>query len=224
MSRENVESLRHGFELWNVASSDPDEKTWRAAMHEMVAAYHPDAKLDFSRTLPDFPTTDVKEAMTAWIESARGTFTDVRLGANRTVQLRYAGDRPVGGRADDKEHELPRHRRRPSCGRRTIDAEKRGQAMSRENVEVVRRAVEAFDSGELAANPCADLHADVEAEVPPDASAEPDTCRGRDADPPLHRVDPRGGERDPLPRASASGTPATMSSSHCDSPRVGMTD
>ena len=48
-------------------------------MHEMVAAYHPDAKLDFSRTLPDFPTTDVKEAMTAWIESARGTFTDVRL-------------------------------------------------------------------------------------------------------------------------------------------------
>ena len=67
------------FELLNVASSDPDEKTWRAAMHEMVAAYHPDAKLDFSRTLPDFPTTDVKEGMTAWIESARGTFTDVRL-------------------------------------------------------------------------------------------------------------------------------------------------
>ena len=94
MSRENVESLRHGFELWNVASSDPDEKTWRAAMHEMVAAYHPDAKLDFSRTLPDFPTTDVKEAMTAWIESARGTFTDVRLEPTDVID---AGDSVVAG-------------------------------------------------------------------------------------------------------------------------------
>jgi ketosteroid isomerase-like protein len=79
MSEQNVESLRHGFELWNVASSDPDEKVWRAAMDEMVAAYHPDAKIDFSRTLPDFPATTVKEAMAAWIESARGIFTDVKL-------------------------------------------------------------------------------------------------------------------------------------------------
>jgi ketosteroid isomerase-like protein len=94
MSQENVESLRHGFQLWNVASSDPDEKTWRAAMHEMVAAYHPDAKLDFSRTLPDFPTTDVKEGMTAWIESARGTFTDVRLEPTDIID---AGDAVVAG-------------------------------------------------------------------------------------------------------------------------------
>jgi ketosteroid isomerase-like protein len=94
MSEENVESLRRGFELWNVASSHPDEKTWRAALDEMVAAYHPHATIDFSRTLPDFPTTDVREAMTGWIESARDTFADVHLEQTGLIE---AGDSVVAG-------------------------------------------------------------------------------------------------------------------------------
>jgi ketosteroid isomerase-like protein len=105
MSQENVESLRHGFELWNVASSEPDERTWRAAMDEMVAAYHPDAKIDFSRTLPDFPSTGVTAAMTAWVESARGTFSDVLLeptdvvdaGDSVVVSLRITGKGTLSG-------------------------------------------------------------------------------------------------------------------------------
>jgi ketosteroid isomerase-like protein len=51
--------------------------------------------------------------------------------------------------------------------------------MSQENVEIVRRAVEAFDSGELP-RILALTHADFVAEVPPDVSAEPDTYRGHD--------------------------------------------
>ena len=51
--------------------------------------------------------------------------------------------------------------------------------MSQENVEIVRRAVEAFDRGELP-RILALTHADFVAEVPPDVSAEPDTYRGHD--------------------------------------------
>jgi ketosteroid isomerase-like protein len=51
--------------------------------------------------------------------------------------------------------------------------------MSQENVEVVRSAVEAFDSGELP-RILALTHTDFVAEVPPDVSAEPDTYRGHD--------------------------------------------
>jgi ketosteroid isomerase-like protein len=91
---ENVEGLRHGFELWNIAANDPDERSWRAAIAEMVAGYHPDAKLDFSRTLPDFPATGVTETMTTWIESARGTFTDVRIEPTEIID---AGDAVVAG-------------------------------------------------------------------------------------------------------------------------------
>jgi ketosteroid isomerase-like protein len=92
MSQQNVEQLRHGFELWNIAANDPDEKTWRAALAEMVAGYHPDAEIDFSRTLPDFPATGVVEAMSGWVESARGTFTDVRLEPTNIID---AGDAAV---------------------------------------------------------------------------------------------------------------------------------
>ena len=79
MSQENVEAARRGFELWNVVASDPDDATWSAAMEEMTAAYHPDAKLDFSRTAPDFAPTRGREAMTAWAAGARGTLVDVRF-------------------------------------------------------------------------------------------------------------------------------------------------
>jgi ketosteroid isomerase-like protein len=95
MSQENVELVRRGFELWNVAAGDPDERTWRVAMAEMLAGYHPEAELDFSRTLPDFPTTgDVSEAMTAWVEGARGSFTEVRIEATDLID---AGDAVVAG-------------------------------------------------------------------------------------------------------------------------------
>jgi ketosteroid isomerase-like protein len=79
VSQENVETVRHGVELWHIAASDPDETTWRAAMAEMVATYHQDATLDFSRTVPDFPISDAVQGMTVWVESARETFTDVRI-------------------------------------------------------------------------------------------------------------------------------------------------
>ncbi len=92
MSQENVTSLRHGFELWNVASSAADEKIWRAALAEMVAGYHSDAEVDFSRTLPDFPNAGVVEAMSGWVEAARGMFTDVRLEPTAIID---AGDAAV---------------------------------------------------------------------------------------------------------------------------------
>jgi ketosteroid isomerase-like protein len=56
---------------------------------EMVAGYHPDAEIDFSRTLPDFPATGGVEAMSGWVESARGMFTDVRLEPSAIID---AGD------------------------------------------------------------------------------------------------------------------------------------
>jgi ketosteroid isomerase-like protein len=51
--------------------------------------------------------------------------------------------------------------------------------MSRENVEIVRKAVGAFNSGEVG---CifALAHPDFEAHVVPELSAEPDTYRGQD--------------------------------------------
>jgi ketosteroid isomerase-like protein len=81
MSEQNVAALRQGFERWNIALSDPDETTWRAAMAEMISGYHPEAHIDFSRTVPDFPNAMAQEAMASWIEDARGTFT----GANVTA-------------------------------------------------------------------------------------------------------------------------------------------
>jgi ketosteroid isomerase-like protein len=79
MSEQKVDALRRGFELWSVALSDPDETTWRAAMAEMVESYHPDALVDFSRTVPDFPAAEARAAMTSWVEDARGTFSAVHV-------------------------------------------------------------------------------------------------------------------------------------------------
>jgi ketosteroid isomerase-like protein len=89
MSRENVATLRRGFELWRIAAGDPDEATWRAAMAEMLAGYHPEAVLDFSNTVPDYPSDDAVEAMTAWVESARGTFTELSIESTEIID---AGD------------------------------------------------------------------------------------------------------------------------------------
>jgi ketosteroid isomerase-like protein len=49
--------------------------------------------------------------------------------------------------------------------------------MSQDNVEIVRRALAAFDSGD-AGRVLAIIHPDFEAEVPPEVSAEPDSYRG----------------------------------------------
>ncbi|MEA2207606.1 MAG: uncharacterized protein QOF54_83 [Solirubrobacteraceae bacterium] len=51
--------------------------------------------------------------------------------------------------------------------------------MSEENVEIVREALEAFNSGELA-QILALTHPRFVAEVPPEISAEPDVYRGED--------------------------------------------
>jgi ketosteroid isomerase-like protein len=79
MARERVAALREGFELWNVAISHPDEATRREAMAKMSDVYRPEATVDFSRTTPDFPTTNAREAMRDWVEDARGTFSDVKV-------------------------------------------------------------------------------------------------------------------------------------------------
>ncbi|HMD56250.1 MAG TPA: nuclear transport factor 2 family protein [Solirubrobacteraceae bacterium] len=51
--------------------------------------------------------------------------------------------------------------------------------MSQENVEIVRAALEAFNSEDI--ERILDfIHRDVEIEIPPDVSAEPDTYRGHD--------------------------------------------
>ena len=51
--------------------------------------------------------------------------------------------------------------------------------MSRENVETLRRAYDAFSSGDMG-RILAFAHPDLEVVVPPDLSAEPDTYRGHD--------------------------------------------
>ncbi len=53
------------------------------------------------------------------------------------------------------------------------------RAMSQENVEIVRAAIEAFDGGHLGLV-LATLHPDFEGRVAPELSAEPDTYRGRE--------------------------------------------
>jgi ketosteroid isomerase-like protein len=51
--------------------------------------------------------------------------------------------------------------------------------MSRENVEIVRRGFEAYNSGDIG-RILALTHPDFEGQVPPELSAEPDTYRGHD--------------------------------------------
>ncbi len=80
MSQEKVAVIRRGFGLWNVAMrQDVDEPTRQSALRQMVEAYHPDAELDYSRTLPDFSPIRGSEAMVAWTERAREAFGDVNI-------------------------------------------------------------------------------------------------------------------------------------------------
>jgi ketosteroid isomerase-like protein len=92
MSEENVEAIRRGFELWNVAMGGGDEASRQTALRQMVEAYHPDAELDFSRTLPDFSPTRGRKAMISWTEGAREAFGEVRI---EPVEYVDAGDAVV---------------------------------------------------------------------------------------------------------------------------------
>ena len=78
MSHENVETVRKGIKLWNLALGG-DDATWRAALQDMIAAHHPDAELDYRRTLPDFRPARGTEAIIAWTEGAREAFGEVRI-------------------------------------------------------------------------------------------------------------------------------------------------
>ena len=51
--------------------------------------------------------------------------------------------------------------------------------MAQENMEIVRQALDAFNSGDIA-RILALTHPDFEADIPPELSAEPDTYRGHD--------------------------------------------
>jgi ketosteroid isomerase-like protein len=92
MSQENVEAIRRGFELWNVAMGDGDEATRETALRQMVEEYHPDAELDYSRTLPDFLPTRGRKAMVSWTLGAREAFGEVRV---EPVEYVDAGDAVV---------------------------------------------------------------------------------------------------------------------------------
>jgi hypothetical protein len=71
MSQENVEAIRRGFELWNIAMGGGDEASRQTALRQMVEQYHPNAELDYSRTLPDFLPIRGRKAMVSWTEGAR---------------------------------------------------------------------------------------------------------------------------------------------------------
>ena len=78
MSEENIQTVVKGFELWNLAMGG-DDASRRTALQEMIDQYHPDAELDYRRTLPDFMPTRGTEAMIAWTEGAREAFGGVHI-------------------------------------------------------------------------------------------------------------------------------------------------
>jgi ketosteroid isomerase-like protein len=88
MSKDNIETVVRGFELWNLAMVR-DNASWRAALQEMLGHYHPEVELDYQRTLPDFTPTRGTEAITAWTEGAREAFGGVRIDPKDYIE---AGD------------------------------------------------------------------------------------------------------------------------------------
>jgi ketosteroid isomerase-like protein len=77
MSADRIERGRRGFDLWSLASNDADELTRGAALRELVEMYHPDAEMDCSRTLPDFPVMSARAAMISWVEGSREAYSSV---------------------------------------------------------------------------------------------------------------------------------------------------
>jgi ketosteroid isomerase-like protein len=92
MSQENVEAIRRGFELWNLAMGDADDASRETALRQMADEYHPNAELDYSRTLPDFLPTRGRKAMVTWTQGAREAFGEVSI---EPVEYVDAGDAVV---------------------------------------------------------------------------------------------------------------------------------
>ena len=90
LSSELAERLEWGLRLWSIALSSEDDDAARAALDEMVTAYHEDAELDFSRTLPDFAPIRGRNAMVTWSLNARHAL-------RRSVALEPAGELTVVG-------------------------------------------------------------------------------------------------------------------------------
>lgn len=95
MSEENIATVVKGFELWNLAMAG-DNASWRVALKDMIGHYHPDAELDFRRTLPDFTPTRGTEAMITWIEGAREAFGGVRIEPKDYIEAGGSIVVPVG--------------------------------------------------------------------------------------------------------------------------------
>ena len=85
MSRENVEIVRRGTDLYSAYLRDQSDEV---PLDELVAQFAPDAEIDFSRILPDLAPGQGPEAMKAWNKTIAGLFEDMRLTA-----LRYE---PIG--------------------------------------------------------------------------------------------------------------------------------
>jgi ketosteroid isomerase-like protein len=86
MSSERIMQSRRGFELWTLASSDVDEATRSAALQEMIEMYHPDAEMDCTRTLPDFPIGRARAAMVTWVEGSREAYSSVLYEATEYIE------------------------------------------------------------------------------------------------------------------------------------------
>ncbi|HEY4451464.1 MAG TPA: nuclear transport factor 2 family protein [Solirubrobacteraceae bacterium] len=92
MSQENVDAIRAGFALWNLAVGDTSPMRRREALEEMAAVYHPEAEIDFSRTTPDYAATRGPAGMLAWMAAAQELFEQVQIEATDLID---AGDTVV---------------------------------------------------------------------------------------------------------------------------------
>jgi ketosteroid isomerase-like protein len=79
MSQEHIEIIRQGFTHLNRALSDPDEASARAAYRQMMADYHEDAELDYTRIMPDFPAARGPEPMLTWFDLMRDAMSGVSV-------------------------------------------------------------------------------------------------------------------------------------------------
>ncbi len=79
VSDGNVELIRRGFEVWNVAVGVRDEAEARAALEAALRGYHPDVEVDFSRTTPDVAPARGHDAVATWAASLRAGLDHVRF-------------------------------------------------------------------------------------------------------------------------------------------------
>ena len=80
MSQDNVDLVRRATELYSAYLRDQSDES---PLDELVTLHAPDAEIDFSRILPDFPPTRGAEAMREWNKTIAGLFEEMRLTALR---------------------------------------------------------------------------------------------------------------------------------------------